>query len=747
MTGLHITGQRERKTGKTAYSMGLWLCILFLVGMERTLLTGSTELQGRWPLYGLLVLVLAVVLYGVHGTKLGDWVFPAGIGALLLVLLVTLSRVKNGSGVLANEWLTWLTGKTGRIYLDFPAEGTAGVYLTAALLLGVLTLLAVWGAIHEKAVVFGVLFVGSLLGIGCGFLKPDAGVLLQAAGLAGLIGYQRLENRDIRGALLSAAAFAGIAGICAGAALGVGAVLKFQVSTDYLKLQTTATLHRLRYDSGTNALPEGNLVNPGAFTRSEETALNLEMDTPGKLYLRGMTGEVYTGSSWKSLSEKNRQDGEDLFYWLHKSGFYGQTGIGQAEKMQGEAETGTLHIENASACRKHQYLPYALADSASLNPDEVGDDQNAAAGKEENLTLYSGSVPEWYGLALWLAANQNTSEVQAYLAQEESYRQYVYDTDLQLTNSAVGVFERIFGTEKGAEKSLTEILKLVRDTLDEQLEYREDTVTYNGKNDFLRYTFEQSKCGYSLHYATAATLMLRYFGVPARYVEGYYLSGEEAADYTSGETISLSEGHAHAWTEYYLDGVGWIPFEVTPGYIDEEEEQALSQMMAEEAGDGDGKAFNQSLLTYTPPKYSEETDRISDWKEAFRFRTKGVLIALLLLLLALLAYAAYRIYRNRKKLLDFWKRMDGAENREVVTELYAYGLMLLGRSKTAESGTEQEQEELRSLNQEARFSSHEITDEKADRMRQFGEYAVEQCRKSSGRLRGFRDHYLLWLYR
>lgn len=99
---------------------------------------------------------------------------------------------------------------------------------------------------------------------------------------------------------------------------------------------------------------------------------------------------------------------------------------------------------------------------------------------------------------------------------------------------------------------------MVRDTLDEQLEYREDTVTYNGRNDFLRYIFEQSKCGYSLHYATAATLMLRYFGVPARYVEGYYLPGDEAADYASGENIILSEAHAHAWTEYYLDGVGWI---------------------------------------------------------------------------------------------------------------------------------------------------------------------------------------------
>lgn len=48
--------------------------------------------------------------------------------------------------------------------------------------------------------------------------------------------------------------------------------------------------------------------------------------------------------------------------------------------------------------------------------------------------------------------------------------------------------------------------------------------------------------GYSVHYATAAVLMLRYCGVPARYAEGYYLSGQDAA---SGEqTFELDETHA-----------------------------------------------------------------------------------------------------------------------------------------------------------------------------------------------------------
>ena len=57
------------------------------------------------------------------------------------------------------------------------------------------------------------------------------------------------------------------------------------------------------------------------------------------------------------------------------------------------------------------------------------------------------------------------------------------------------------------------------------------------------------------HYATAAVLMLRYYGVPARYVEGYYLRPEEANAAAPGEELVLDETHAHAWAEYYLDGI------------------------------------------------------------------------------------------------------------------------------------------------------------------------------------------------
>ena len=78
--------------------------------------------------------------------------------------------------------------------------------------------------------------------------------------------------------------------------------------------------------------------------------------------------------------------------------------------------------------------------------------------------------------------------------------------------------------------------------------------------EFLDYFLLESKAGYCSHFATAFTLLARAEGIPARYVQGFCipLSG-------NGETVVYSD-MAHAWPEAYLDGIGWIPYEPTPGY-------------------------------------------------------------------------------------------------------------------------------------------------------------------------------------
>ncbi len=62
------------------------------------------------------------------------------------------------------------------------------------------------------------------------------------------------------------------------------------------------------------------------------------------------------------------------------------------------------------------------------------------------------------------------------------------------------------------------------------------------------------KTGFCAHYASAMTFMLRSQNIPARVVAGYM--GGQWND--SGEYLNVRQMEAHAWVEYWQEGVGWM---------------------------------------------------------------------------------------------------------------------------------------------------------------------------------------------
>jgi len=69
----------------------------------------------------------------------------------------------------------------------------------------------------------------------------------------------------------------------------------------------------------------------------------------------------------------------------------------------------------------------------------------------------------------------------------------------------------------------------------------------------------RTKAGYCQHFAGAMAAMLRTLGIPSRVAVGF----------TSGEnqhgTWVVTDHDAHAWVEVWFSGLGWIPFDPTPG--------------------------------------------------------------------------------------------------------------------------------------------------------------------------------------
>ncbi|MFC5928575.1 transglutaminase TgpA family protein [Cryobacterium melibiosiphilum] len=76
-------------------------------------------------------------------------------------------------------------------------------------------------------------------------------------------------------------------------------------------------------------------------------------------------------------------------------------------------------------------------------------------------------------------------------------------------------------------------------------------------------TFLEAKSGYCVHFSSAMAVMARALGIPARISIGY-LPGTRTFD-QGIETFEVDSHDLHAWPELYFVGVGWVPFEPTPG--------------------------------------------------------------------------------------------------------------------------------------------------------------------------------------
>ena len=370
------------------------------------------------------------------------------------------------------------------------------------------------------------------------------------------------------------------------------------------------------------------------------------------------------------------------------------------------------------------YYPYAAAGTQEFDAKRIGD---AELPMEETIAYYTGSVPRWYELQQTLVDGQDTTAISGYLAVEQEYAQYVEKMDLQMTQTSWEVLNRHMDQE-GSGKTLAEIREIIRNYLDEAIQYDESVKTANGKADFLQYVLESSGSGYDVHYATAATLLLRYFGVPARYVEGYFLSADEASKLANGETVTLDENHAHAWAEYYLNGVGFVPFEVTPGYVDNEEYELGGSQQPEYVYDGNQMKYAQV----------ERPEEISELKQDPFVFSLNPLLLLWLLPLAILALVLLLVLR-RQKFRKAMERIDRADNREAIALRYGYARCLLRHSSVSRP---EGAEKAARLNELALFSAREMSGEQRKEMDGYASTVLEACKEKwtlSQKLR-----YKLW---
>jgi transglutaminase-like putative cysteine protease len=137
------------------------------------------------------------------------------------------------------------------------------------------------------------------------------------------------------------------------------------------------------------------------------------------------------------------------------------------------------------------------------------------------------------------------------------------------------------------------------------------------------------KTGYCVHFAHAATFLLRSLGLPARVAAGYAVPESSRG---SGSSLMIRGMNAHAWPELYLDDIGWVVIDPAPQQSLDEAftppDQALQRMLGEMMRESDQDELFEETL-------------------ADRFDLAAMAVRLLLLAMAavLMAYCI-KVYRQ-----------------------------------------------------------------------------------------------------
>ena len=511
-------------------------------------------------------------------------------------------------------------------------------------------------------------------------------------------------------------------------------------------------LHRLRYESGQAVLPEGAFSDFSAAPE-QTPCLTITMEQPTALYLRGFTGDTFTGTAWQALDTQTLAEQTDLLYWLHKEGFYPQTQLAAASRgLHRQEQTQTVLIENTSACSAYVYAPYALfalPQGGALRTDSLESTQIPTSGlrgaRQYRFTM--PLAPEQTAAELLDALREQPEKADAYLSAEGSYRAFVQEQNVKLPEQTRAQLAPILDElcrDYGSAGSLTpEQAQLCTARFLEQLDALREAGTVLPLDELVKDTTYQT--------ATLTVLALRYYGIPARYAEGFVLTQETAARAQAGSAITLTAADAQGWAEVYQDGTGWMPLALTPGYG--ELTDILSPHQSESASQtGDAHTDDGSIAQAetiedeadeTEDTPQEQPDDGAQSAPAVKARLWLWIVLAVGLLLFLLAAVALRYALIRRRWRYRFERTAPAQSVAWVTGALAalwpaMGLGYDGGSVFAfgESLRESDAEyagavrDLAALNGEARFSSHTMTREQAKRALQVWKQTVDRLQKN-----------------
>lgn len=689
----------------------------------------------------------------------------AAVPVIAGICLVFSDRLRGCAAPILNGILSRQQQVQGRIHLPYASNGDViWAAIAAAALLGFLTA-ALYPRVSQAAVLP---LIAAWILTAAGYTSVSIWTVLMELSCVALLtaALRRRYFGKKPFALLQAAVICLVLLTAVGAAVSASDAAQ-RLSTDDIRHEAEKAVHRLRY--GEAVFPEGDFSGLAGKPKTEKPLLRVTLSESAALWLRGFVGQNYSEHGWRNTSGAALSEDGELFYWLHRSGFFGQSQLETVAKLLGEALTEqTAEIEILSSCRRNLPIPYGItSENDILRPEQIGDEAASAAGiagaKAYSCRFVPGLEAQAYELLAKLDEHLQDPALQEYLRQESYYRSFVYRNYLEMPEETRRTIREFLG-EAPQHITSYEAKETICTALKQAAEYDETLGLAAG--DPVTVFLKGQGGGWSVQYATAAVMMLRYYGIPARYVEGYLIPQKKAA-----QTVTLTGADAHAWAEYYEDGLGWIPFEVTPPFLGlmpestwqwfERDENARLKSASSEDGMLSGSQMQSSRSTVTQTEQETQTQQQAQQHHSSRRpeAKKHCLLWLPVIVLILLVGAILWIVLRRRKILEKRRlRMENADAAVAIGAMFAHSMQMMWHSGLKkENGAlaadsqsaadwldgEGDFAQMLALNDEALFSSHSIDAQQRRSMAQFRGQVLEKYRS---KLKPMQRLYQKWIF-
>lgn len=595
----------------------VWSAWLQLYGMLDGM-DGITPVRHTFR-YLFLALILLSVYYG-SGLFSRVWmrVLPVVPAAYFALRFYRKHQLPIEDGIL--YLLRMYVAKICKYYecvLMFPAGERSETPMAFAFwLLLVVTGIFLLAGIMKKVELFGVLPLAMLIAsVAVGEVPDWPGMVLMFAGVIVLRMYSQRNRERVR---VRAAQLAVALCIC----ILTGAVCSGYGDTVVAKHDVMME-RQLALEDAVLALPvwdlfaqDGTVTNDEPLGKGREVlTMTLSGQPTENVYLKTYAAEHYENGRWSADTAAFAQAASEQGMTLPEAGqqiwnLPWEAGAQILEPENGREAIGSVAMalpkeyEYTITCRnfgKTAPLPYM-----SRLPEEIQMDGDTAAEKSWTKRSYRGNLmmsgSRVYGLIdylttyyweqMWMsqiisirdlkpASDDDRSWYEAHVlgeymkgSDEVTAEPWLDGYMAHLGWGSVQELRAYFSSlQTQNDRTSTNVLRmgyvpLVQDALQDFGTYSKKLDPLPAGTDPIDYFLNTSGEGYCVHFASAATLMLQDMGIPARYASGYVVFPKDFKETDEGYSAVVTDERAHAWTEVYLDGFGWVPFEVTPGFAD-----------------------------------------------------------------------------------------------------------------------------------------------------------------------------------